>query len=97
MKKRKDRKYTLEFKKSSAKLAATSDQPVTQTAKELGVNENTLHGWVNKYYPRSKTTTTTTLESEHEGKIKELQKKLSKVTQQRDILKKAVAYFAIEM
>jgi len=96
MKKLKDKKYTLEFKKSSAKLAATSDQPVTQTAKELGINENTLHGWVNKHYPRSKTPTSTP-ENEHEVTIKELQKKLSKVTQQRDILKKAVAYFASEM
>jgi len=95
MKKSKGKEYTLEFKKSSAKLAATSDQPITQTAKELGINENTLHGWVNKYHPRAKTTTTVP-ENEHEVKIKELQKKLSKVTQQRDILKKAVAYFASE-
>ena len=38
MDKRKAKSYALEFKKSSAQLAATSDQPITQTAKDLGVN-----------------------------------------------------------
>ena len=44
MKKSKAQVYTLEFKKSSAKLATTADQPLTETAKELGVNKNTLAG-----------------------------------------------------
>ena len=40
------RSYSLEFKQSSAKLAVESDQAVSQTAKDLGVNETTLYGWV---------------------------------------------------
>ena len=49
MKQRKFKTYTTEFKQSSAKLAAESEKSITQTAHDLGVNVNTLHGWVNKY------------------------------------------------
>ncbi len=44
MLKRKVTQYTEEFKRSSAKLAAESDQPVSATADELGVHPTTLHG-----------------------------------------------------
>lgn len=41
MGKRKVKNYTQEFKQSSARLAAESDQPVSHTAKELGVHVTT--------------------------------------------------------
>jgi transposase len=41
--------YPLEFKVSSSQLAVDSDQPIAQTARDLGVNINTLHNWVAKY------------------------------------------------
>ena len=44
--------YTEEFRKSSAKLAYESDQPVSKTAENLGVHETTLYGWIAKYYPK---------------------------------------------
>ena len=52
MGKRKIKNYTLEFKQASAKLAAESEQPVSHTAKGLGISSPTLHGWVNKYHPK---------------------------------------------
>ena len=44
--------YTAEFKESAVKLAVESDQPVTDTARDLGVgvNANTLHNWISKYH-----------------------------------------------
>ena len=51
MSKRKVTKYTDEFRRSCAKLAADSDQPISTTAEELGVHFTTLHGWVKKYEP----------------------------------------------
>jgi len=53
MSKRCVKNYSLEFKQSSAKLATESDQPINKTAEELGVNTNTLHGWINKYTPKN--------------------------------------------
>ncbi|QGP56077.1 Transposase [Piscirickettsia salmonis] len=88
-------KYTEEFKKSSAKLAVDSNQAASHTAQELGIHPSTLHGWVNKYYPNS----LDTVEDESTdmaAEIKQLKKELARVTQEREILKKAAAYFASE-
>ena len=44
------RKYPAEFKEHAVKLAVESEQSIAQTARELGVNENTLHTWIGKYH-----------------------------------------------
>lgn len=41
--------YSAEFRATSVKLAIDSDLPIAQTAKNLGINPNTLHTWINKY------------------------------------------------
>jgi transposase-like protein len=94
MPKRQVTQYSEEFKQSSAKLAYESKHPITMTAKELGVNSTTLHGWVNKYYPNKKTSSSLSEETGLEAENKRLRKELHRVTQERDILKKATAYFA---
>ena len=86
--------YTVEFKKSSAKLAVESEQPVSQTARELGVNINTLRSWIAKYYPKGHLLEKESL-SLHE-ELKRLKKENARLKQERDILKKAAAYFASE-
>ena len=40
-------KFDAEFKVEAVKRALTSGLPVARVAVELGVNENTLHGWIN--------------------------------------------------
>ncbi len=86
--------YASEFKESAVKLAIESKQPITQTARELGINVNTLHTWIGKYsQPKSVTLRTT---DHHFDEIKQLKKELARVTQERDFLKKAAAYFAKE-
>ena len=95
MSKRKVTSYTLEFKQSSAKLAAESEQPISMTAHELGVHESTLHGWVKRYacgHKKSNLAATATSEE-----LKRVKKELARVKQERDILKKAAAYFASEI
>ena len=42
MSEKKAKTYTAEFKESAVKLAVESDKPATETARELGVNVNTL-------------------------------------------------------
>ena len=46
--KQKVKVYSAEFRESSVKLALDSDQPIAQTARDLGINPNTLHTWINK-------------------------------------------------
>ena len=49
MSQEKPKVYPSEFRESSVKLAIDSDQSIAQTARDLGVNPNTLHGWISKY------------------------------------------------
>ncbi len=97
MTRRKVNNYATEFKKSSAKLAAESDQSILQTAKDLGLNVSTLHGWVKKHHPNNKHGVTPSAATDDvQSELKRLKKELVRVTQERDILKKATAYFASE-
>ncbi len=50
MSQKKSNSYTAEFKEAAVKLTVDSDQPVAQTARELGVNVNTLHPWIRKFH-----------------------------------------------
>ena len=38
--------YPAVFKERAVQLAVESDQPLAQTARDLGVTENTLHTWI---------------------------------------------------
>ena len=44
------RPYPAEFKERAGKLAIESDQPIAQTARDLGVHENTFHTGIGKYH-----------------------------------------------
>jgi len=50
MSEQKQKIYSTEFKESSVKLAIESSQPMAHTARELGINVNTLYTWVDKYF-----------------------------------------------
>lgn len=92
----KPKTYTPEFKESAVKLALENEQPKTQTARELGINPNTLFTWINLYSKQGKEVTDRTEEHLYD-ELKRLKKELMKVTQERDLLKKATAYFAKEI
>ena len=90
--------YPLEFKTSAVKLAVDLDQPVAQTARDLGININTIHNWMNKYSNSNKSnqSNVTNNNESHLEENKRLKKELALVKQERDLLKKAAAYFAKE-
>ena len=95
MSKRKVTNYTSEFRGNAIKLALESDRPVSQTAPNLGINHNTLHTWISKYGPPAENKSS--LNEHYFDEIKRLKKQLVQVTQERDLLKKAAAYFAKEI
>ncbi len=87
--------YSAEFKERAVKLAVESDQSVAQTARDLGVNENTLHTWLSKYHEVGNGTQGR-LNAEHlYDELKRLKKEKALLKEERDILKKAAAYFAV--
>jgi transposase len=42
--------YPGEFKERAVKLAVESGRPIAQTARDLGINENTFHTWMGTYH-----------------------------------------------
>ena len=84
--------YTAEFKSEAVKQVVDKGHSVVDVAKRLGIGESLLYGWVRK---------ATQSEQPLGGDIKCLQDEVSKLkaelrrtTEERDILKKAAAYFA---
>lgn len=92
------RKYTQEFKQEAVNLALKSPS-ISSTATELGIPVGTLHTWVqqlkttaslpSKLADKDKPNVTALLEEN-----RRLHKELARVKEEKDILKKAAAYFA---
>jgi len=90
------RKYSAEFKERAVKLAVESEQSIAQTARDLGVNENTLHTWIGKYYREERPEKEVQDEHLYE-ELKRLRKENARLKEEREILKKAAAYFAPQL
>ena len=97
MTKGKGDRYPSEFRESAVRLAIESGKPVSHTAAELGISADTMYGWI-KRHSKPKQTKASMREINYDTEeVKRLRKELARVTQERDILKKATAYFAKEM
>jgi transposase len=89
--------YPLEFKVSSVKLAIDSDQSTAQTARDLGMNPNSIYSWIVKYSNSDKNNQKDMAgNSSSFEENKSLKKELAMVKQEHDLLKKAAAKFAKE-
>lgn len=90
--------YTKEFKESTIKFCIdNSDKSISSIAKDLGLNKGTLSLWVNEYKEKHNINPSNELKKETlEEENKRLRKELALVKQEREILKKAAAYFAKE-
>jgi transposase len=88
--------YPAEFKARAVKLAVESDQPIAQTARDLGVNENTLHTWIGTYHRAEPQERQVQDEHLYEER-KRLRKENARLKEERAILKKAAAYFAQQL
>jgi transposase len=86
--------YSSEFKQNAVKLAVESDQSVAKTARDLGVNANTLYTWITKYRQPEYQANKGSGESHPYDELKRLRREIAQLKEERDILKKAAAYFA---
>ena len=83
-------KYDEEFKKNAVKLSYASPKSTRQVAEDLGISENRLYAWRKKYTAEGDKTRQATQEEE----IKALRLEVAELRIERDMLKKATAYFA---
>ena len=90
-------KYNQEFKDSAIKLCLDSDKSISSIAKDLGLNKGTLSLWVSDYKKINNIKSSKDLNKESlEEENKRLRKELAVLKQEKEILKKAAAYFAKE-
>jgi transposase len=88
------RTYSEQFKSDAVKLATEGAKTVRQVARDLELEPGTLHTWIRQRGKRAGNVVTTTETLEEE--VRRLRRDLAAVTNERDFLKKATAYFARE-
>ena len=92
MKTRGPKAYTDDFRREAIRL--TESRPVTQIARELGIHPETLRGWRRRARAlgdgEEVAATVPSLEEEN----RRLRRENARLLEERDILKKATAFFA---
>ena len=85
-------RYTVEFKKESVALLKQDDRSVLEVAEALGVSETSLYRWLDLYGEG----TAQPLPNEDALRIRELEREVRKLKEERDILKKAIKSFVLD-
>lgn len=85
------KRYTEEFKVEAVKQVTERDRPVAEVASRLGVTSHSLYQWIKRYGVSQETREASKVQSDE---MRRLKAELKRVTEERDILKKAAAYFA---
>ena len=87
--------HSEEFKRSAVEMVVAQRHTMTSVAKRLGVNYHTLRVWVQA--ARSEASESLIPKDLPVGqRLRELEKENARLRMERDILKKATAYFAKE-
>lgn len=85
------KRFTEEYKKVAVKQIIERGYPVAVVAERLGTTTRTLYVWLKKYNdPQFRQAAQT----DEQAQIACLKEELRRMTEERDILKKAAAYFA---
>ena len=85
------KRYPEEFKLAAVQQITQGGHSVSSVTKRLDVTVDSLYAWVKKYGPDSATYQAKNAEL---SELQKLCKELKRVTEERDLLKKAAAYFA---
>lgn len=95
MNKRAYKTFTQEFKVEAVRLAAESDKPVTQIARELGIRVNQIYKWRTQLEEKKggafsdKGST-----KDKDAEIRRLKKALAASEEENEFLKKTTVFFA---
>lgn len=91
------RSFDREFKITAVKLVLDSGKPVKTIAAELGISDNTLFNWKKKYQEDAKNAFPGKghMKPEQE-ELRRKDREIARLKMERDILKKAIAYFTKE-
>ena len=79
--------FTEDFKRDAVAQITERGYPVAEVSKRLGVSQHSLYAWKRKFSQPPGG-------DDRDAEIRRLKGELARVTEERDILKKAAAYFA---
>jgi transposase len=90
-------KYPEEFRRESVQLVLTTDKSMAEVARDLGINYKTLGNWVRaEQTTKARDAAPGALSESERSELKRLKKEVSDLKTEREILRKAAAYFAKE-
>jgi len=87
------RPYPKEFREGAVALARQGDRPISDIARELGIADSCLRGWLkqDQLDHRERDDGLTSAEREE---LKDLRRRVRRLEQEKEILRKAAAFFA---
>jgi transposase len=90
------RRFDKAFKVEAVRLLVQREKPASQLALELGVERNQLYKWQEQLRQHGEAAFAGpgAKRVSERSEVERLRRELAKVTEERDILKKAAAYFA---
>jgi transposase len=86
--------YPPEFRAEAIRLVKASGESIRQVAKDLGVSDQTLRNWVAQDDVDG--SRKSGLTSDERVRLRELERENRKLREEREILRKAAAFFASE-
>ena len=96
MTKRKRRSFTPEFKADAVRLVKAGDRAIGLVAKDLDLTETALRDWVKRDTTDNSKTPQVALTTAEREELVRLRRENKRLSVERDILKKAAAFFARE-
>ena len=91
----KRRSFTPEYKEQVARMVVEESRAIPSTAREIGVNEQTLRNWVHDYR-RHHAGEEPPLTVSERVRLRELEKEVRELRLEKEFLGKAAAFFASE-
>ena len=90
------RKFSDEFKSETVRLVRDSGKSIGKLSRELGLTETAVRRWVEQAKPSAAPTPAGMLSLEEREELGQLRREVRTLRMERDILKKATAFFAKE-
>jgi transposase len=91
------RKYTQEFKEEAVKLVTDQGYQIAEAARNLGLHANLLGRWKREIEGGGEKSSGSQSGTAMQAELNQLRKENKRLKMEREILKKAAAFFAKEM
>lgn len=93
---RKRRSFSAEFKAEAVRLCKIGDRSIRQVALDLDLTETALRSWVKRAATDVEPEEASSLAPDERDELVQLRKRVKRLEMEREILKKAAAFFAKE-